>query len=87
MGIMDLTELLSIAKFNVGDVVLKFGRPHLVLARYYSRRRQNIVYDLRSLEDPHASVDYRVGQGLLQPLPNPTDEPEWSGPIDPSWDD
>lgn len=84
---MDLTELLSIAKFQVGDVVLKFGEPHRVVARYYSRTRQNVVYDLQSLHDLHARIDPKVGQGLLRPVPKPSDEPEPTGPIDPSWDD
>lgn len=84
---MDLTELLSIAKFQVGDAVLKFGAPYRVVGRYYSRRRGCVVYDLRPLDDPHAHVEPKVGEALLVRPPRPDEDDAPTGPIDPEWPD
>jgi hypothetical protein len=73
---MDVTRLASIAKFKVGDVVLVLRRPHRVTGRFWSAKRQHIVYDLERVSDsPTKSVLKKVGQGLLEPVP-PTGVPE-----------
>lgn len=77
---MDLTKLPSIAKYKVGDLVLKLGRPHKVVGRYWSHRRQNILYDLLPLDEDRPRVDRKIGEGLVKPMPKkPGEEEEYGG--------
>jgi len=74
---MDLTGLPSIAKYKVGDIVLKLGRPHRVIGRFWSQQRGNIVYDLLTLDEEPPRKDVKVGEGLVKPMPKK--EEEWEG--------
>lgn len=74
---MDLTILPSIAKYKVGDVVLKLGRPHRVIGRFWSQKREHIVYDLLTLDEDHPRKDVKVGEGLITPMPKK--EETWEG--------
>ncbi|MEO8588396.1 MAG: hypothetical protein ABI432_03430 [Flavobacteriales bacterium] len=71
---MDLTKLPSIAKYKVGDVVLKLGRPHRVIGRYWSQRRENIVYDLIELDEDHPRKAVKVGEDLIKFPPKKKEE-------------
>lgn len=83
---MDLTKLMAIAKFKVGDTVLKLGEPYTIVARYYSRSRQNVVYDLKPLDRERTRIDPKIGQGLLKLVPKP-EPPEERWNPDPEWED
>lgn len=83
---MELTKLLAIAKFKVGDTVLKLGEPYTIVARYYSRSRQNVVYDLMPLDRERQRIDPKIGQGLLTLVPPPK-PPEEQWTPDPEWED
>jgi len=83
---MDLTKLMAIAKFKVGDTVLKLGEPYTIVARYYSRSRQNVVYDLKPLDRERTRIDPKIGQGLLTLVPKPQ-PPEEQWTPDSEWED
>lgn len=63
--------------------VLKFGTGYRVVGRFYSKRRQNVVYDLQPLEGHSTRIEPKVGRALLQPMPKPDEVPWEKGPIDP----
>ena len=66
---MDLTKLPSIAKFKEGDTVIYLHQRGLIAARFWSRSRQNIVYNVQDITDGHSSIRCKVGEGLLTALP------------------
>lgn len=72
---MDLTKLPSIAKFKVGDTVIYLRHPARIVARFWSRSRQNIVYNVQDITDGHSSISHKVGEGLLAAVPKK--EVEW----------